>query len=70
MPIIRRTRLFIAVSGVCLVVLAVDMCVHTACVPAPHVHGQHNQANTTQGNKQSCSPDDGHNDAQNTLRVN
>jgi len=28
------------------------------------------QANTTRGNKQSCSPDDGYNDARNMLRVN
>jgi len=44
--------------------------VRTACVPAPHDRGQHNLANTTRGIKQSCSPDDGHNDAQNMLRVN
>jgi len=28
------------------------------------------QANTTRGIKQSCPPDDGHNDARNILRVN
>jgi len=28
------------------------------------------QANTTRGIKHSCSPDDGHNDARNMLRVN
>jgi len=44
--------------------------VHTACVPVPHDHGQHNQTNTTRGIKQSCSLDDGYNDARNMLRVN
>jgi len=44
--------------------------VPTAYIPAPHDHSQHNQENTTGGNKQSCSPDDGHNGARNMLRVN
>jgi lysylphosphatidylglycerol synthetase-like protein (DUF2156 family) len=72
MPIIRRTRLFNAAYGVFLVVLAVVMwsTVRTARVPVPHNHGQHNQENTICGIKQSCSPDDGHNDARNILRVN
>jgi len=71
MPIIRRTRLFIAASGVRLVMLAgVVWSRDAACVPAPHDPGQHNQANTTRGNKQSCSPDDGHSEARNMLRVN
>jgi len=44
--------------------------VHKACVPAAHDNGQHYHANTTRGIKESCSPDDGHNDARNMLRVN
>jgi len=43
---------------------------HTACFPAPHDHNQHKQANTTHSFTESCSPDDGHNDARNMLRVN
>jgi hypothetical protein len=43
--------------------------VHTAYVPAPHDHNQHKQANTTCSLKQSCSPDDGHNDARNMLSL-
>jgi hypothetical protein len=43
--------------------------VHIAYVPAPHDHSQHNQA-SPRGIKQSCSPDDGHNNARNMLRVN
>jgi hypothetical protein len=43
--------------------------VHTAYVPAPHDRSQHNQANTTCSLKDSCSPDDGHNNARNMLRV-
>jgi len=34
-----------------------------------HDHSQRNQANTTRSLKQSFSPDDGHNDAQNMLRI-
>jgi hypothetical protein len=43
--------------------------VHTAYVPAPHDNSQQNQADTTCSLKQSCSPDDGHNNARNMLRV-
>jgi len=38
-------------------------CVHTACFPAPHEHSQHNEVNTSHSFIQSCSPEDGHNDA-------
>jgi len=57
MPIIRRTRLFNAVSGVCLQ--------HHTLLFFPVL-----QANTPRSIKQSCSPDDGHNDAQNMLTIN
>jgi hypothetical protein len=73
--------MFKTARGVCLVVLAVvawswdvssehsEHTVLTAYIPAPQDHSQHNQANTTCNLKQSCSPDDGHNDARNMLRV-
>jgi hypothetical protein len=43
--------------------------VPTAYVPGPHDLSQHNQANTTRSLKDFSSPDDGHNDARNMLRV-
>jgi hypothetical protein len=43
-----------------------------ACIPAPHDHNHHFQANTTCSPKhsRSFSPDDGHNDDRNILRLN
>ena len=78
MPIVRRTRLFKSACGVLLVVLVVVVwswdvsdvhSVYTAYVPTPHDHSQHKQEITTCSFKQSGSPDDGHNDARNMLRV-
>ena len=78
MPIARRARLLKTACGVCLVTLAVvawswdvsgEQSVLTAYVPAPRDHGQRNQANTTRSHKQSCSPDVGHNNARNMLRI-
>jgi len=44
--------------------------VPSARVPAPHNRSQHIQANTNTRFYTVCSPDDGHNDARNMLRLN
>jgi len=66
MPIVRRTRLFKTVCGVCLVVAHGAHCLRPSSTRSqPTQPGKHH----THSLKQSCSPDDGHNDARNMLRI-